>query len=378
MACHHHGALIMAGLAAFVAETANNPGTNQAVNLLGALSGYATFAARFSNGSTPFYFMRDATQWECGVGTLSTSPTAVLSRTTVLGNSQGNTQRLNFSGVLTIYNYLPPMRAVYIDDDQYVRIPALSASGVISCGGDLATAGNLGAKTGYFSAGTTFVGNATFKAYVITDHIGNNGSGKVAVSGDIEATGNGKFNSLNVTNWISATGIALSSNVNVGDSITFGNGYFRLYKTSNSTPVLWLEGTQKAIPWSDNVTAFKMVWPSSGSPYLEISSGGTYGVTVFTSDRALKTEFGPPDVSDMIGVIKTIPVVSYRWKENGASVPVGLVADDVAQAAPDAVFEVGESKTKTINPLTLITYLIGAMQQMAARLDALEQAGQSQ
>lgn len=120
----------MAGLADNVKETASAPGTNTTFNLGGATAPFVTFASVFANGSTPYYFMMDATQWEAGEATLNYGLPNTLSRTTVLSNSAGTTARLNFAGTTTIYCALPAEKAVRLDQfsqlkagDGYVTLP---------------------------------------------------------------------------------------------------------------------------------------------------------------------------------------------------------------------------------------------------------------
>jgi hypothetical protein len=79
-----------------VRETASAPGTG-AVTLLGAVTGYQTFAA-IGNGNQTYYTIatQGGTQWEVGLGTYTASGTT-LTRNTVLSNSLGTTAFINFS-----------------------------------------------------------------------------------------------------------------------------------------------------------------------------------------------------------------------------------------------------------------------------------------
>lgn len=112
----------MSGLADNVKETASAPGTNTTFNLGGATAPFVTFASVFANGSTPYYFMMDATQWEAGEATLTHGSPNTLSRTTVLSNSVGTTAKLNFVGTTTVYCALPASRVVYADINGDVTI----------------------------------------------------------------------------------------------------------------------------------------------------------------------------------------------------------------------------------------------------------------
>lgn len=102
-------------LADRVQETASAPGTGS-VTLLGAVTGYQTFAV-IGNGNTTYYTIADqgGANWEVGIGTYSTTgPT--LARTTVLSNSLGTTAKINFSsGTQSVFVTYPSSQSVYED-----------------------------------------------------------------------------------------------------------------------------------------------------------------------------------------------------------------------------------------------------------------------
>lgn len=78
-----------------VQETTTTSGTGS-VTLLGAVSGFQSFAV-VGNNNTTYYTITDGAAWEVGIGTYSTSgPT--LARTTILSNSNGNTTPITLSG----------------------------------------------------------------------------------------------------------------------------------------------------------------------------------------------------------------------------------------------------------------------------------------
>lgn len=89
-----------------VLETANAPGTASTFNLGGAPSGWTGFVAAFGTGKSVFYFITDGVQAEWGTGTVTAGSLNTLSRG-VAGNSQGTTQRLNFTGTVQVHNAVP-------------------------------------------------------------------------------------------------------------------------------------------------------------------------------------------------------------------------------------------------------------------------------
>lgn len=108
---------------AFIKETTTAPGTSVNCSLNGATAPFRSFASVFSTGTVVFYFMEDSSQAEWGYGTLTTGSPHQLARTTVLGNTAGNTSRLNFLGTTKIYSQIPPTRLPYLDQNGVFRAP---------------------------------------------------------------------------------------------------------------------------------------------------------------------------------------------------------------------------------------------------------------
>lgn len=72
-----------------VKETASFSGTTSPITLLGAATGYQSFAV-IGNGNTTYYTIagQGNSEWEVGIGTYTSAGTT-LARTTVLANSAG-------------------------------------------------------------------------------------------------------------------------------------------------------------------------------------------------------------------------------------------------------------------------------------------------
>lgn len=116
-------------LADRVQETASAPGTGS-VTLLGAVTGYQTFAV-IGNGNTTYYTIADqgGPNWEVGIGTYTSSGTT-LSRDTVLSNSLGTTAKINFSsGTQSVFVTYPASKSVNLSAANNV-----SALGTITSG----------------------------------------------------------------------------------------------------------------------------------------------------------------------------------------------------------------------------------------------------
>ncbi len=97
-----------------VLERANAPGTAATINLGGAPSGWVGFVAAAGNGGAAYYYISDGVQSEWGHGTVAAGAINTLTRG-VIGNTQGTTQRLNFTGAVDVWCDLPAERAPFFD-----------------------------------------------------------------------------------------------------------------------------------------------------------------------------------------------------------------------------------------------------------------------
>ena len=94
-----------------VKETSTSTGQGS-ITLLGATTGFQSFSA-IGNGNSTYYCIADqnGNNWEVGQGTWSTGNT--LSRDTVLSNSAGNTNFINFTSVTKdVFACLPSEKAL--------------------------------------------------------------------------------------------------------------------------------------------------------------------------------------------------------------------------------------------------------------------------
>lgn len=111
-----------------VLETCTSPGTG-AVTLLGANTGYQSFATGVGNGNTCYYCIADqgGANWEVGIGTFSVTPDT-LTRTTPLSGSSATP--VNFSsGTQNVFVTYPAEKKVILDASGNV-----SALGTVSSG----------------------------------------------------------------------------------------------------------------------------------------------------------------------------------------------------------------------------------------------------
>lgn len=109
-----------------VQETTTTSGTGS-VTLAGAAAGFQSFAV-VGDGNTCYYTIVNNTAWEVGIGTYSTTgPT--LARTTVLSNSNNDTNPISLSGASSVFLTYPAEKSVNLDASGNV-----SALGTISSG----------------------------------------------------------------------------------------------------------------------------------------------------------------------------------------------------------------------------------------------------
>ena len=99
-----------------VLETANSPGTGTVV-LLGATTGYQTFANGVGNGNTTYYTIATVggSEWEVGIGQYVSANNSVV-RNTVISSSNGGNLANFSSGTQSVFVTYPAEQAVYLSN----------------------------------------------------------------------------------------------------------------------------------------------------------------------------------------------------------------------------------------------------------------------
>ena len=100
-----------------VRETSTTSGTGT-LNLAGAVTGFRTFVDGIGNSNSTYYaiFEEGTNSFEVGLGTVTDATPDTLARTTVLSNSSGTTDKINFSGgTLSVFCTMPASKSVYLD-----------------------------------------------------------------------------------------------------------------------------------------------------------------------------------------------------------------------------------------------------------------------
>jgi len=105
-----------------VRETSTTAGTGT-LNLAGAVTGFQTFVAGIGNSNTTYYaiFEEGTNLFEIGLGTVTDATPDTLARNTVLSNSSGTTDKINFnsggSSTLSVFCTMPASKSVYLDSN---------------------------------------------------------------------------------------------------------------------------------------------------------------------------------------------------------------------------------------------------------------------
>jgi acetyltransferase-like isoleucine patch superfamily enzyme len=135
-------------LADRVKETTTVTGTTSPMTLLGAATGYQTFAA-IGNANVTYYTIAGQTggEWEVGIGTYTSSGTT-LSRDTVLASSNAGAL-VNFSaGTKDVWCDYPAGRAVQGADGYIENDATISVSSTINTGNNAISGGPLTINSG--------------------------------------------------------------------------------------------------------------------------------------------------------------------------------------------------------------------------------------
>ena len=182
-------------LADRVQESTSTIGTGT-LTLAGAVTGYRTFNASFTNGDVVYYTIDDgAGNWEVGYGTVGTG---TLTRTVVLESSNANALVSFASGVKRVFNTATAVSILNASTGGTVN-GALTVTGATT----LATS-----LTGILQAISGAVSTITI------------GSGLTFAAGTLASTGSGTVTSVSGTGTVS--GLTLSGTVTTSGSLTLG------------------------------------------------------------------------------------------------------------------------------------------------------------
>ena len=122
-----------------VKETTTTTGTGT-LNLGGAVSQFQTFVAGIGNGNETYYSIEDptGTDWEVGIGTVTSGAPDTLSRDTVLSSSNAGSL-VNFgAGSKVVFSTQPASKTVIVNTDTNVNVSAnINATSFVGSGASL-------------------------------------------------------------------------------------------------------------------------------------------------------------------------------------------------------------------------------------------------
>jgi len=114
---------------------------------------------------------------------------------------------------------------------------------------------------------------------------------------------------------------------------------------------------------------------TGAEPFLRVRSESSfYGVEFNVSDKKLKTDIHDSTVS-ALDVVNKIQHRSFDWKRSQIHVDNGYVAQELEEVIPGATYDVPQDdgpSTKQIRLLSVVPYLSKAIQELSAKVDALE------
>ena len=111
--------------------------------------------------------------------------------------------------------------------------------------------------------------------------------------------------------------------------------------------------------------------PNESGTYMEVRNraGKPWGISMWASDQRLKSNIKPP-TQDALDTINQLQVRQFDWKSDNVHEDFGLIAQEVEQVLPNAVFKVGDYYQ--IKDSGLIPVLIGAVQKLSKKVNLLE------
>jgi hypothetical protein len=269
-------------LADRVKETTTTTGTSDFA-LGGAVSGFQTFSAGVGNSNTTYYAVSLGSDFEIGLGTLS-SDGLTLARTTVYQSSNSDTKVSFAAGSKDIFVTYAADKAVYEDASGNVTVPAIFTAttkvvspffdAVGSAGGQLRNAS--GTSQLAWGAG----GGSNLSLEVSTNLNGTNAQIDISPTGTghvhIKPSGSGSLE-------ISPTSAGTMNNIAIGGTTPRAGAFTTVTAT---TPIAAASGGTGLSSLGTGVATF-LGTPSSANLITAVSDETGSGVLVFNSAPAL-------------------------------------------------------------------------------------------
>lgn len=158
------------------------------------------------------------------------------------------------------------------------------------------------------------------------------------------------------------------------NTFEFRNNYGNIYMFTKNGENPMANGYKIPYTLADSnmgIRVARIANPTSSGAYLELSNmvGKAWGVSMWASDQRLKSNITTP-TQDALSTINQLKIRQFDWKSDNVHEDFGLVAQEVEQVLPNAVFKVGDYYQ--IKDSGLIPVLIGAVQKLSNKVNLLE------
>lgn len=185
--------------------------TTVSFNLSGSVSGYQSFSSTITTGNTTYYAASDGTNWEVGIGTLTS--TTLLTRTTILASSNSGSA-VTFSGTVNVFVTYPSEKSVNLDGSNNVSALGTIASGTWQ-GSTVGVAYGGSGQTTAQTAMNAFAGAVTSGSYL-------RGNGTNVVMNTIQAADVPTLNQNTIGTASNVTGTVAVANGGTGSTTGYG------------------------------------------------------------------------------------------------------------------------------------------------------------
>lgn len=285
-------------LADRVKETSSFTGTTSPITLLGAATGFQSFAA-VGNGNTTFYSITNpgTNEWEVGVGTYTASGTT-LSRTIILSSSNSGLIVTFSAGSKEVFVTYPAGKSVNQDASGNVTINGTTTVTALACSGNATFTGTGSRLQADFYNGTV-TNRYSFQSSQVNTSTGiyalPNGTSQAAswqATNNSDPTNASKIliaataTTVEVVSGINGTGtyLPLTFVANGGEVGRFNNstGYFGLNTTAPGSQ-LDVKGTLRLSGATSGYVGLAPAAAAGSTTYTLPSADGTVGQVLSTN-----------------------------------------------------------------------------------------------